>query len=193
MGTMRERSAGTWELTVSTGRDPATGKYRRVVRTVRADGKRAAKAALSKLEVEVAAGHVVAVDPTFGELLDRWIAHVRSLRRSDATLYHYEQYIQREIKPVFGMTRLSKMNALDLDRFYSGLTARGLAPATVRQIHAIMRASLNQGDRWGLVGRNVAKLASPPSQPEQHPPSVDEVQKLLVAVSSSSWLWASMA
>ncbi len=102
-------------------------------------------------------GTVVAVDPTFGELLDRWIAHVRSLGRPDATLYHYEQYIKREIKPVFGMTRLSKINALDLDRFYSGLTARGLAPTTVRQIHAIMRASLIQGERWGMVGRNVAK------------------------------------
>lgn len=33
------------------------------------------------------------------------------------------------------------------------------------------------------MGRNVAKLASPPSQPqrEQHPPSVNELQKLLVA------------
>ena len=92
----------------------------------------------------------------------------------------------REIKPVFGVHRLSKLSAYDIDRFYAGLTARGLAPATVRQIHAIMRASLNQGERWGLVGRNVAKLASPPSQPqrEQHPPSVDEVQRLLVAASS---------
>ena len=184
MGTMRERSSGTWELTVATGRDPATGKYGRVVRTVQANGKREAKAALARLEVR--AGHVVAKDPTFSELLGRWMAHVRALGRSDATLYHYERYILREIKPVFGPRRLSKLTAYDIDRFYAGLTARGLAPATVRQIHAIMRASLNQGERWGLVGRNVAKLASPPSQPqrEQHPPSVDEVQQLLVAASS---------
>ena len=71
MGTMRERSSGTWELTVATGRDPATGKYGRVVRTVQANGKREAKAALARLEVEVRAGHVVAEDPTFNELLDR--------------------------------------------------------------------------------------------------------------------------
>ena len=111
------------------------------------------------------------------------MAHLLALGRSDATLYHYERYIKREIKPVFGPTRLSKLTALDLDRFYAGLTGRGLASATVRQIHAIMRASLNQGERWGLVGRNVAKLASPPSQPqrEQTPPSVDEVHRLLTA------------
>jgi hypothetical protein len=35
MGTMRERSPGTWELTVSTGWDATAGRYGRVVRTVR--------------------------------------------------------------------------------------------------------------------------------------------------------------
>ena len=34
-----------------------------------------------------------------------------------------------------------------------------------------LRGSLNQAERWGLVQRNVAELASAPSQPqrEQHP------------------------
>ena len=60
---------------------------------------------------------------------------------------------------------------------------RGLAPATIRQIHAIMRASLHQAVRWGLVPRNVASLASAPSQPqrEQHPPAADEVMALIRA------------
>lgn len=82
MGTMRERSSGTWELTVSTGRDPATGKYGRVVRTIEARGKRQAKTALGRLEFEVQAGQVVAKDPTFTELLDRWMAHVNRWART---------------------------------------------------------------------------------------------------------------
>ena len=102
--------------------DPATGKYGRVVRSVQANGKREAKTALARLEVEVRAGHVVAKDPTFNELLDRWIAHVRALGRSDATLYHYERYIVREIKPVFGVRRLSKLTTYDIDRFYAAWT-----------------------------------------------------------------------
>lgn len=56
MGTMRQRSEGTWELTVSAGRDASTGSYRRVIRTVHASTKRDAKAALSELEVEVRSG-----------------------------------------------------------------------------------------------------------------------------------------
>jgi hypothetical protein len=42
---------------------------------------------------------------------------------------------------------------------------------------------LNQAEKWGLVGRNVARLASAPAQPqrEQHPPSPGEVQALIAA------------
>ena len=64
MGTMRERSPGTWELTVSTGWDPPLGRYGRVVRTIRTTSRREVKAALARLEVEVAGGHVGASDPT---------------------------------------------------------------------------------------------------------------------------------
>ena len=54
----------------------------------------------------------------------------------------------------------------------------GGGEATIRQIHAILRASLNQAERWGLIQRNVAKLASAPAQPqhEQHPPSISDVR-----------------
>jgi integrase len=185
MGTLRQRSTGTWELIVSTGRNPGTGRYGRVIRTVRTPSKREAKAALSRLEVEVASGRVGVDDPTLAELFELWMAHLRTLGRSHATLYNYQRYIDREIVPVLGGMRLSKLTARDLDALYTKLSDRGLAPATVRQVHAVLRASLNQAERWGLVGRSVAKLATAPSQPqrEQHPPSASEVQALIEAAS----------
>ncbi len=113
----------------------------------------------------------------------RRLEHITGLGRADTTLYHYRQYVDREIDPVLGSIRLSKLTALDIDRLYTKLRKRGLATATIRQIHAILRASLNQAERWGLVQRNVAKLASAPSQPqrEQHPPTIDEVRSLMTA------------
>src|SRR5262249_10543817 len=70
-----------------------------------------------------------------------------------------------------------------LDGLYGELTKRGLAPATVRQIHALMRAALNQAVRWGLVRRNVAQLASALAQPqrEQRPPTAEQVHSLIEA------------
>lgn len=191
MGTLRERSPGTWELTVSAGRDPATGKYRRVTRTVRTTSKRQANLALAELETSVAAGRVSFDDRTVAELLDSWMEHIAELGRADTTLYTYRRYVDKELKPALGRIRLSKLTALDIDRLYRQLRKRGLAPASIRQIHAILRAALHQAERWGLVDRNVARLASPPSQPqrEQHPPDADEVIFLLDAAAGVSPLF----
>ncbi len=71
MGTMRERTPGTWELVVSAGLDPTTGRYRREIRRIKTTSKREAKAALAELETAVAAGRVSSDDPTLGQLLER--------------------------------------------------------------------------------------------------------------------------
>ena len=52
MGTMREQTPGTWELVVSAGVDPATGRYRRVIRTIRTTSKREAKAAAGRISFD---------------------------------------------------------------------------------------------------------------------------------------------
>ncbi len=121
MGTMRERSPGKWELVVSAGVNPATGRYHRVVRTVATTSKREAKAALATLEAAVAAGNVSFDDPTLSSLLERWMEHITSLGRADTTLYNYRQYIDREIVPVLGSIRLSRLKSLDIDRLYGSL------------------------------------------------------------------------
>ena len=87
MGTMRERTPGTWELTVSAGLDPGTGRYRRVIRQIKTTSKREAKAALAELETTVANGRVSFDDQTVSELLDRWLEHITGLGRSATTLY----------------------------------------------------------------------------------------------------------
>ena len=117
------------------------------------------------------------------ELLARWLDHVKALGRSPSTLYNYRNCIARELVPVIGTIRLSKLTAGHLDRLYSSLRERGLAPATIRQVHAIIRAALHQAVRWGLIARNVASLASAPPLPqrEQHPPTADEVLVLIRA------------
>jgi integrase len=157
-----------------------------VIRTVHTSSKREARAVLRQLEVEVASGLVGMEDPTVAELLERWLGHLEDLGRSPSTLYGYRRYAVRELVPAIGSVRLSRLTAGHLDRLYSSLRRRGLAPATIRQIHAVMRAALHQAVRWGLTARNVASLASAPSQPqrEQQPPTAEEVLELIEAAES---------
>lgn len=114
--------------------------------------------------------------------MDRWIEHITGLGRSATTLYHYRQFVDREIVPVLGAIRLSKLSTLEIDALYTKLRKRGLArndppdpchPACITQ----------SGRAQGLIQRNIAKLASAPAQPqrEQHPPSIAEVRSLMTA------------
>jgi hypothetical protein len=70
--------------------------------------------------------------------------------------------------PTLGHLPLRRLDTATLDRFSSELRGRGgvggrpMAPATVRQVHAILRRALDQAARWGWIPANPAALASPP-------------------------------
>jgi integrase len=87
------------------------------------------------------------------------------------------------------------------ERIHEPDCARGLplAASTVRQVHFILRAALNQAVRWGWLASNPATLASPPKfgHAEARPPSPEEVARLLTAawardVDFATLLWLAM-
>src|SRR5207245_10223604 len=60
------------------------------------------------------------------------------------------------------------LSAADLDAFYADLFAKGgrkgraLSGGTVRHVHAVLRAMLQQGVKWGWLPSNPATKATPP-------------------------------
>ncbi len=89
----------------------------------------------------------------------KWITLV-SRNLSPTTVRGYMGWIDRKIVPALGMLPLADVTAAHLDRLYRDLTVRGSAPASVRQVHAIIRRIINQGMKWGWVESNPALLAS---------------------------------
>ena len=70
----------------------------------------------------------------------------------------------------------------DLDDLYLGLINQtGLAPATVRQVHSVVRRAFSQAVRWGWMTTNPAANTTPPRvrAPSIDPPEVDKVIELL--------------
>lgn len=172
--TIRYRD-GAYQIIVHIGRDPMTGKERRVSRSVRMpERKRIPDEVLqaeAKLRLEVAGGSHRAPAVTVSELLDRWLGHVRA-DLSPTTLYAYERKIALYIKPNLGNVRLAKLTTARLDGLYRSLRATGgldggLSAQTIRHVHAILRRALAQAQRWGWVERNVAELAEPPTVRKQ--------------------------
>ena len=62
-----------------------------------------------------------------------------------------KRLINEHIEPSLGAIKLRKLDVATLDSFYRALTKKGLAPATVRQAHAVIRSALTQGVRWDWV------------------------------------------
>jgi len=152
-----------WQVIVHAGRDPLTGKRRNLTGTART--KREAQALRARLLTQVDEGRRPATDATLAQLLERWL-EMADLAWS--TRVTYKGYIQRTILPTLGHLPLRRLDTATLDRFYSELRGRGgvggrpMAPATVRQVHAILRRALDQAARWGWISANPAALASPP-------------------------------
>lgn len=185
-GHLQERSPGTWRLSVYVGRDARTNRKRYAQQTVHGT-QRQAERALARMVTEVDEGrHAVSGSGTFGELLDRWL-ETKAPSVEPSTIASYRWVTDKYVRPALGGSRLATLQPADLDAFYARLSKGGganegpLSPRTVRICHGVVRQSLDQARKWGLVVRNVALDASPPRSRhhEIHPPSVEQVQKLL--------------
>jgi integrase len=85
---------------------------------------------------------------------------------------------------------------LGVDKLYGDLRATGRAPKTIRNIHGVLSKALADAERWGLVGRNAARLADVPAvaRPKLRVWSPEQTRAFLAAVANdrlfAAWLLA---
>ena len=98
----------------------------------------------------------------------------------------YRQIVLGHLKPALGNTRLTRLAPDAVPAYLNQKTAEGLAANTMRNHHSVLRRALWQAERWGLVPRNVGRLASPPRVPhhEIEPLTVAQARRFLAAVRS---------
>jgi len=180
-GSIRQTGPDRWQVRVSAGRDPLSGKYRYVHRTVQG-GKRDAQRAAAELATEVQQGRRPAERGTVADLLEKWMVHLETQGRARSTMIRYRSAIDVRIVPALGWIEVTKLNAADLDAFYGALIRQGLHPLSVRKCHAVLSAALHQAEKWGWIDRNpIARASPPPARPKEIvPPTIDEVRQLVI-------------
>lgn len=172
-----QKKGKNYYAVVYDGIDPGTG--RKIRRWVPAGTRRAdAEKVLAELIRRKYDGEPVPTEKlTIAEyLVERWLPIQKSRLRA-STYDSYRRNIDLHVIPALGRRPLAKVTPEDLDLFYAALltegrkqqdkgrgrSGSGLSPKTVRNIHVMLNKALADAARKGLVVRNVAALADPPS------------------------------
>ena len=103
---------------------------------------------------------------------------------AESTRGVYDGYVRRQVLSHLGHVKVRDLRVVDLDRWYQQLIDDGLAPASIRKAHNIVRAALRQRVRWGWVPLNVAAHSSPPvaQKPVVPTPTPDVVKQLIAFI-----------
>jgi integrase len=171
------------------------GRWRAMVDLGWVDGKRRRKAATRATRREAVewlreaqqshdAGALVSKTPTVAEWFAAYLDDHAAARVRPRTLANYRRDVERHVLPTLGRTQLDKLRPEHLTRLYRQKTADGLSPATVRHLHAVIRAALGLAVRWGRIPRNVALLVEPPASEHSEitPLTVEEARALLTTL-----------
>lgn len=158
-GSLSRRPDGRWEarITLEDGRRKSFyGKTR----------QEAARQLTQALRDRDAGLPIVGEKQTLAQYLALWLKDIAPTIRP-RSLQRYEEAVRLHINPHLGATTLSRLVPQQLQTFYTLKLEEGLAPATVARLHAVLRRSLGEAFRLGLVQRNVATLVRAP-RPTHH-------------------------
>lgn len=126
---------------------------------------------------------------SFGNYLDRFLADVAAPTLKPKTVDSYRWLINLHIKPNLGKIALTKLRPDHLQSLYAKKLDEGLSKRTVQHMHAVIRRSLNQALKWGLIYRNPATLVTAPTPDKRTPSTLTEAQARLFLASVEAHRW----
>jgi integrase len=125
---------------------------------------------------------------TVGQWLEKWLEDVVRPNKTHRTHAAHRQQARTHIIPALGHIKLDALRKAHVDRLYARLLrpepeGAGLAPSSVRRIHAVLHAALEEAVVGELIPRNPARHANKPKvrQEEIEPLNAGHARKLLDA------------
>ncbi len=174
-GSVYQRKDGRW---VAQYRD-AKDKVRYIYRKTKQDAKKALREALADRD----AGFVPPEKLSVGTYLDEWMEE-RKATISFRTWRVQNSLVNNRIKVNIGQTKLCKLTSKDVRGLYAALLVEGLSPATVRNVHVILKQALRSAAREKRIKTNPIDDVKPPKQDQKEKEVLtpDELGRLLATV-----------
>ena len=163
-GQIIKRGDRTYLVRIFTGRDPETGKRTFHNKTIKGTKKDAERYRTKKLREMHTGTYVDDTDQTVAQYLEEWLRTAVKPRVRSRTLYGYQRIVEKQLGPALGSYRLHELTPAIIQRLYTDMTERGLAPRTVRYAHAVLRNALGQAVKWRTLAVNPADAVTVPKQ-----------------------------
>lgn len=74
----------------------------------------------------------------------------------NSTMAAYSNDVNNHIIPALGNIKLKDLSAVNVQRFYKQLSAKGLSPKTVHDIHGVLHNALDKAVKMDMLKRNVS-------------------------------------
>lgn len=189
-GHLVQRGPNKWALVLNIG-DGASGYKQKWVSFK--GGKRAAQAELARLIAQAEAPSAAPEPPpstmTLAEWLERWLDIQVQPHARVKTYDMWSGLVRSHIVPALGSTPLTDLSPLSIQGYYRRKLQGdrrdgkpgGLSPQTVRHLHTILHAALQQAKVWDIVTENVLDRVTPPRVPKSSPKTwtAEETAKFL--------------
>jgi integrase len=192
-GSVKQDKSGRWCFVVDA---PSPDGKRHQLRRRGFKTKKDAQAELTKVLGEVQRGtFVTPVNLTVRAYLEQWVSSLPGQGRRYSTVDSYSKMLIRHVYPSVGAIELQQLRAIDLDGLYARLAepveGRPLSKRSIRLVHTVIGKALADAERKGLVQRNAARLASPPSAASTRAPEMQvwtpaQLNTFLASVDGSS-------
>ena len=156
-GHIKKLGKGKYQVVVEAGRDPATGKRKRIKRTIKGR-EQDAELLLAKLQVDYKEGNYVEPNKiTIAEWMNKWLHLYKKNSLRPTTWESYEVIIRNHINPSIGALYLQDLTSEHLQKLYNAKIEEGLSSQTIHHIHKVIHGALKQAKKDHLIKRNVSE------------------------------------
>jgi integrase len=203
-GSIRQRTPGSYELRYSIGTDPATGRRKSAVATVRGTQKDAERELRRLLRAVDEGEHVDPNRVTVREWLTTWLATVRE-QVSPKTHERYTEIVNHFLVPALGALPLLKLTPAHIRQAYNGWAIGGrrdgkpggLSPQTRRHIHRILSSALLCAVEEQMIARNPCAIFRKKRLPkverrEMTTLTAEQANRLLDAIRHTRVYWPAL-
>lgn len=151
-----------YKIVIEAGRDPATGKRKRITRNV---SGRKHDAEMVELELKQQLKQGAYIEPkriTVREWLNTWLKDYKKNALRINTYEIYEILINKHIIPALGGAAVQELRPEHIQKLYNDKIAEGLSPKSVRHLHTILRGAFRQAKKNHLVSFNITESVTLP-------------------------------